>query len=61
MRGHCMTVPSLLTRRLLGRWVLWPDKRKVLPLARLLRRWVDPGPADAGAGAYLLFSCVRDA
>lgn len=59
--SHYMTVPSLLTRRLLGRWVLWPGKRKVLPLARLLRRWVDPGPADAGAGAYLLFSCVREA
>lgn len=57
--SHYMTVPSLLTRRLLGRWVLWPGKRNVLPLARLLRRWVDPGPEDEGA--FLLFDCVRDA
>lgn len=57
--SHYMTIPSLVTRRLLGRWVLWPGKRKVLPLARLLRRWVDPGPDDEGA--FLLFNCTRNA
>ena len=56
--SHYLSVPSLLTRRLFGRWVLWPGKRNILPIATLLRRWVDPGPKDQGA--YLLFSCVRE-
>lgn len=50
--AHYLGAPALLTKRLLGRWVLWPGKVRFLPLAKWLSRWAKPGPRDKGA--YLL-------
>jgi SAM-dependent methyltransferase len=52
-----LSVPSLLTRWLLGRWVLWPGKGRYLPLARWLARLAEEGRADEGA--YLFFYCQK--
>lgn len=49
---HYLTAPSVVTRGLLGRWVLWPGKAKYLPFAGVLARFSSPGPADEGA--YIL-------
>lgn len=49
--GHFLSAPSLVTRRLAGRWVLWPSRRKSETLAALLRRfYAEPEPT---VGAYL--------
>ena len=50
--AHYVSGPSLLTKRLLGRWVLWPGKVRFLPLGRWLGPLAQPGARDAGA--YLL-------
>jgi SAM-dependent methyltransferase len=50
--AHYVSGPSLLTKRLLGRWVLWPGKVRFLPLGRWLSPLAQPGPREAGA--YLL-------
>jgi SAM-dependent methyltransferase len=50
--AHYVSGPSLLTKRLLGRWVLWPNKVRLLPLGRWLGRLAQPGARDGGA--YLL-------
>jgi SAM-dependent methyltransferase len=55
---HYVSAPSLLTKRLLGRWVLWRSKTRLLPLAR----WLSP-LAQAGSpetGAYLLLICRKE-
>jgi SAM-dependent methyltransferase len=53
-----LSVPSFLTRRLLGRWVLWRSKGRYLPLARWLAPLAEEGNGDEGA--YLLFHCTKD-
>jgi len=54
---HYVSAPSLITKKLLGRWVLWPAKKRYLPYTRLLSRFADPGDADDGA--YMLFQAVK--
>jgi hypothetical protein len=46
---HYLSVPSLATHALLKRWVLWPGKTAVLPIARWVDSWTDPGPSDKGS------------
>lgn len=53
-----LSVPSFLTRRLLGRWVLWRAKGRYLPLARWLAPLAEEGNGDEGA--FLLFHCTKD-
>jgi SAM-dependent methyltransferase len=49
--GHYLSAPSLATRRLTGKWVLWPGRAKTRLLASFLRRYYDePAPAR---GAYI--------
>jgi SAM-dependent methyltransferase len=55
--GHYVSAPSLLTHRLLGRWVLWPGKVRWLPVARWLEPLTRPGPSDRGS--FLLFVCRK--
>jgi hypothetical protein len=55
--SHYLSAPSLITRTLLGRWVLWRGKRRYLPLGRLLAPFATPG--DNREGAYLLFQCRK--
>jgi SAM-dependent methyltransferase len=55
--SHYLSAPSLLTRRLLGRWVLFPQKARLGLLSRALTPYCSQGPEDRGA--YLLFLCRR--
>jgi SAM-dependent methyltransferase len=50
-----ISVPSFLTKWLLGRWVLWQGKGRVLPLARWIGPFADEGSGEDGA--FLYFRC----
>ena len=56
--SHYISIPSLITKRLLGRWVLWPEKKRYLPFRQILSRFAEPGD-DENEGAYILFHCVK--
>jgi hypothetical protein len=56
--GHYLSAPSIVTHTLLKRWVLFPNKNKVLPLAKALAPFATPGP-DEDRGAYIFFRCVK--
>lgn len=49
--SHYFSLPSVLVKRLTGRWILWPDKIRWLPLERWLRRYY--GEETLATGAYL--------
>ncbi len=55
--AHYVSAPSLLTHHILGRWVLWPDKVRLLPFAR----WLDPltQPGSDRDGSFLFFVCRK--
>lgn len=55
--AHYLSAWSLLTKAVLGRWVLWPGKTRLIPFARLLAPFSRPG--DDREGAYLLFRCRK--
>ncbi len=55
--SHYLSAWSLLTKVLLGRWVLWPGKARVIPLGKLLEPFCQPG--DERQGAYLFFVCRK--
>ncbi|MCH8851166.1 MAG: class I SAM-dependent methyltransferase [Planctomycetes bacterium] len=52
--AHYFSAFSLITYALLGRWILWPGKVDVLPMAN----WIEPlsRPGDATEGSFLLFT-----
>ncbi len=56
--SHYISIPSLITKKLLGRWVLWPEKKRYLPYKQVLSRFSEPGE-DEDEGAYILFHCVK--
>lgn len=56
--SHYISIPSLITKKLLGRWVLWPEKKRYLPYKQVLSRFSEPGE-DESEGAYILFHCVK--
>jgi SAM-dependent methyltransferase len=56
--SHYVSIPSMLTRALLGRWVLWPGKAKFLPYKQVLSPFSTPGD-DESKGAYVFFRCRR--
>lgn len=55
--AHYVSAPSLITHKLLKRWILWPGKVDVFPLAK----WVDPlaQPGAEDEGSFLLFVCRK--
>jgi ubiquinone/menaquinone biosynthesis C-methylase UbiE len=56
--GHYLSVPSLLSRKLTGRWVLFPSKPGVgLQRAVLHRFYAEKAPSE---GAYIQFACVKE-
>ena len=57
--SHYLSVPSLLTHRILGRWVLFPGKARWGPLNRALEPLCVLGPEEQGA--YLFFICRKPA
>ncbi|HEY7063032.1 MAG TPA: class I SAM-dependent methyltransferase [Chloroflexota bacterium] len=60
--SHYYGAPTLVSKRLFGRWVLWPDKVRYWPperwLARRLVRYCEEDPGDEAA--YLFMVCQRD-
>jgi hypothetical protein len=48
----------LITKKLLGRWVLWPQKKRYFPYKQVLSRFAAPGENE-DEGAYILFHCVK--
>jgi SAM-dependent methyltransferase len=55
--SHYLSAPALVTRRLLGRWVLFPQKARLGLLNWALTPFCSHGPEDRGA--YLFFLCRR--
>ena len=59
--SHYYGAPTLLSKRLTGRWILWPGKHAYLPW----ERWIERRLADYAAqiavpdGAYYFFSATR--
>jgi SAM-dependent methyltransferase len=57
--GHYLGLPSLLAKKLSGRWILWPSRANLWLTERLLRRYCEePLP---GTGAYLFFVAHKPA
>jgi len=54
---HYLSAPALVTRRLFGRWVLFPGGGSLVLLEWLLRRYYEE--QWSGEGAYLLFVCRK--
>ncbi len=52
--GHFTSAPSLVTRKLLGRWVLWSHPLAVAPLERLLRPFYEEPEPRVGAYMFLV-------
>jgi SAM-dependent methyltransferase len=51
--GHYLGLPALVTKKLTGRWILWPSRTNLWLTERLLRRFYEePLPQE---GAYLFF------
>jgi SAM-dependent methyltransferase len=55
--AHYTSAPSLLVKRLLGRWVIWRGKARFRPLLWLVSQAVRLGPPDRGSG--LFFVCQK--
>ncbi len=65
--GHYLGLPSLVTKKMVGRWVVWPSKANLWPTERLIRPLYEerlsqppaarqgPGEGDDSEGAYLFF------
>jgi SAM-dependent methyltransferase len=47
--GHYLGLPSLVSKKLTGRWILWPSRINLWPTDRLLRRYYEEPLPDAGA------------
>jgi hypothetical protein len=60
--SHYYGAPTLLTKRLSGRWILWPGKRDVLPWERWLERRVAHFAEQIGVddGAYYFFAARKE-
>jgi SAM-dependent methyltransferase len=51
--GHYLGLPSLVAKKLTGRWILWPSRANLWLTDRLLRRYYqEPLPDE---GAYVFF------
>ena len=56
--GHYLGLPSLVCKKLVGRWVLWPTRANLWLTERLVRPLHEESLkacAEDGAGAYLFF------
>jgi SAM-dependent methyltransferase len=59
--SHYYGAPTLLSKRLAGRWVLWPAKQRFLPWERWLARRLTGFASQIGVsdGAYYFFSARK--
>jgi SAM-dependent methyltransferase len=66
--GHYLGLPSLVWKRLTGRWVLWPSRGNLWLTERLVRPLYEEslplngsaGRAETSAGAYLFFAARKE-
>jgi len=58
--GHYLGLPSLVWKRLVGRWVVWPSRVNLWLTHRLLRSFYQEPTPPEGAGAYLFFVAQKD-
>lgn len=56
--GHYLGLPSLLTRKLFGRWILVPERWNLTPTYRFLKPYYDQ-PAEAEDGVYSFYIARR--
>jgi SAM-dependent methyltransferase len=52
--GHYMGLPSLVAKKLTGRWVVWPSRANLWLTERLLRRYYEEPHPRAGAYLFLV-------
>ena len=57
--SHYLSAPSLLVRRLTGRWIMFPNKPGLGLLRSLFARFYEGD--SAGGGAYILLACTKGA
>jgi SAM-dependent methyltransferase len=57
--GHYLGLPSLIAKKLTGRWILWSSRINLWPTERLLRRYYEEPLPEAGA--YLFFVAHKPA
>ena len=59
--SHYYGAPTLVSRRLTGRWILWPGKRAYLPWERWIERRLARYAEQIGVpdGAYYFFAATR--
>jgi SAM-dependent methyltransferase len=55
--AHYLGVPNLISRKLTGRWVLWPNPVTLRLIERWLRPHYEAGPPDEGP--YIFFDARR--
>jgi SAM-dependent methyltransferase len=55
--AHYYSAPTLLYKKLLGRWIVAPWRANFVLIEPILRRWYDE--PRASEGAYLYFMCER--
>lgn len=53
--GHYLGLPSLVCKRLTGRWVLWPSRANLWLTGRVLQPLYEESLAGNSDGAYLFF------
>ena len=58
--GHYFGLPSLVTRYLTGRWLLWPSRANLWLTERLLRPLFEEPLPPADGGSYIFFVARRD-
>jgi SAM-dependent methyltransferase len=59
--SHYYGAPTLLSKHLTGRWILWPEKRRYLPWERWLERRLVryAGQIAVPDGAYYFFAATK--
>jgi SAM-dependent methyltransferase len=57
--GHYLGLPSLVAKKLTGRWILWPSRANLWLTERLLRRYYEETLPETGA--YLFFIAQKPA
>jgi SAM-dependent methyltransferase len=58
--GHYLGLPSLVCKKLLGRWILWPARANLWLAERLLRPLYEEPLPQQGAYLFLVARKVRD-
>lgn len=58
--GHYFGLPSLITRKLFGKWILFPNRTALAPIERLCRKYYEE-PWEQEAGSYTFYIARKKA